>query len=161
MKCDVCKINDAVIFLQEVRGTQKKELHLCLECAKAKGIPTPNPGEKFDPEKLSLEKIISAMSEKKSCKVCGRSLDDIKRYRSVGCPACFSNFTSEIKALLKKDGEEKTYCGSFPRHVSDGRSVLQDRIILQEKLEESVAKEDFEKAAIYRDKIKELDKKDG
>ena len=57
--------------------------------------------------------------------------------------------------------EEKTYCGSFPRHVSDGRSVLQDRIILQEKLEESVAKEDFEKAAIYRDKIKELDKKDG
>ena len=26
MKCDICQINDAVVFLQEVRGNQKKEL---------------------------------------------------------------------------------------------------------------------------------------
>ena len=57
MKCDICQINDAVVFLQEVRGNQKKELHLCLECANKKGIPTPMPGEKFNPEKISLEKI--------------------------------------------------------------------------------------------------------
>lgn len=160
MKCDICKINDAVIFLQEVRGNQKKEVHLCFECAAKKGIPTPTPGESFNPEKISLEKIISAMTEKRSCKVCGRSLDDIKRYRAVGCPACYSNFTQEIKEIFAGNGELKTYCGTFPKHVSDGHSSLQDRAILQEKLAESVAREDFEKAAIYRDKIKELDKKD-
>ena len=160
MKCDICKINDAVIFLQEVRGNEKKQLHLCMECATKKGIPTPTPGETFNPEKISLEKIISAMSEKRSCKVCGRSLDDIKRYRAVGCPACYSNFNAEIKELLIGSNEEKNYSGTFPKHVSDGRSYLQDRVILQEKLAESVAREDYEKAAIYRDKIKELDKKD-
>lgn len=160
MKCDICQINEAVVFLQEVRGNQKKELHLCLECANKKGIPTPMPGEKFNPEKISLEKIISAMTEKRSCKVCGRSLDDIKRYRSVGCPGCYNEFLLEIKEILCGNGNSKSYCGSFPKHVSDGRSYLHDRVILQEKLAESVAREDFEMAAIYRDKIKELDKKD-
>lgn len=158
MKCDICKENDAVIFLKEVRFNQKTELHLCIDCARERGFAQPK--DDFDPEKISLEKIISAMSEKRSCKLCGRSLDDIQRYKAVGCPGCYSNFTKEIKIILNKNGEERNYLGSFPKHVSDGRCSLEDRINLQEKLAESVAREDYEKAAIYRDKIKELDKKD-
>ena len=158
MKCDICKENDAVIFLTEVRLNKKTEFQLCIDCAKKKGFSPLK--EDFDPEKISLEKIISSMTEKRNCKICGRSLDDIKRYKSVGCPACYTNFEPEIKELFSNNGEQKLYTGSFPKHVSDGRSILEDRAILQEKLAESVAKEDFEKAAIYRDKIKELDHKD-
>ena len=158
MKCDICNENDAVIFLKEVRGSQTKELHLCLDCARKKGL-TPS-REEFDPEKISLEKIISAMSEKRSCKICGRSLDDIKRYKSVGCPACYQNFKTELKEMINEGNEPVSYCCSYPKHLSEGRTYLEDRAFLQEKLAESVAKEDFENAAIYRDKIKELDRKD-
>ena len=160
MKCDICNINDAVIFIQEIRGTEKRNKRLCMECASKRGIPTHNLDGSINPEKLSLEKIISTMAEKRSCKVCGRSLDDIKKYKVVGCPACYSNFLPEIQEILQEGKAHKTYRGSFPKHVSDGRSSLHNRVLLQEKLEESIAKEDFEKAAIYRDKIKELDKKD-
>ena len=149
-----------LFFYKKFEEIKKKRYICVLNVLQKKGIPTPTPGESFNPEKISLEKIISAMTEKRSCKVCGRSLDDIKRYRAVGCPACYSNFSQEIKEIFAGNGELKTYCGTFPKHVSDGRSSLQDRAILQEKLAESVAREDFEKAAIYRDKIKELDKKD-
>ena len=56
MKCDICKENDAVIFLTEVRFNKKNEFHLCIDCAKKKGFSPLK--EDFDPEKISLEKII-------------------------------------------------------------------------------------------------------
>ena len=37
-------------------------------------------------------------------------------------------------------------------------SVLVDRMQLKKKLEQSVAQEEYEKAALYRDRLKALDK---
>ena len=49
-------INDAVIFIQEIRGTEKRNKRLCMECASKRGIPTHNLDGSINPEKLSLEK---------------------------------------------------------------------------------------------------------
>ena len=38
------------------------------------------------------------------------------------------------------------------------RSVLNDRVILQNKLNIAIQKEDYEKAAMYRDYLKALEK---
>ena len=46
----------------------------------------------------------------------------------------------------------------MPNRLSTFRSVLTDRIALQAKLEESIKNEDYEKAAIYRDYLKALEK---
>lgn len=46
----------------------------------------------------------------------------------------------------------------MPNYVKGFRSVLTDRILLQSKLEESIEKEDYEKAAVYRDYLKALEK---
>ena len=100
------------------------------------------------------------MSSKERPQILQLLFSDIKRYKSVGCPACYQNFKTELKEMINEGNEPVSYCGSYPKHLSEGRTYLEDRAFLQEKLAESVAKEDFENAAIYRDKIKELDRKD-
>ena len=170
MKCDICKVNDAIILLQEVRGSERQELRLCMECAAEKGIPTPNQ-EDFNPKNIPISKILGMFSNKFNpqknptsvedfilCDVCGTSLQDIKRYRTVGCPVCYTKFADDIKKVLGKNPEQ-VYSGTFPKHIADGCSLLQSRAKLQKELERYVAIEDFENAAIFRDKIKELDSK--
>ena len=36
MVCDICKKNPATIHIQEIAGNEKKNLHLCQECAQKK-----------------------------------------------------------------------------------------------------------------------------
>ena len=46
----------------------------------------------------------------------------------------------------------------MPKRLDTFRSVLTDRIALQGKLEESLKNEDYEKAAVYRDYLRALEK---
>ena len=47
----------------------------------------------------------------------------------------------------------------MPQRLSTFRSVLTDRIMLQNKLNAAVEDENYEKAAMYRDYLKALEKK--
>ena len=51
-----------------------------------------------------------------------------------------------------------TYTGSMPRRIATFRSRLTDRIDLEAKLEQSIQNEDYEKAAIYRDYLRALER---
>ena len=66
-------------------------------------------------------------------------------------------FKSEIFSILKSHGIEGTYHGGLPKKLAHFRSVLTDRMMYQEKLAEAVAVEDYEKAAVYRDRLKALE----
>ena len=46
----------------------------------------------------------------------------------------------------------------MPKRIRNFSSVLTTRVAIQGKLEESLKKEDYEKAAIYRDYLKALEK---
>ena len=80
------------------------------------------------------------------------------RSLQAGCPECYAVFKNEISDLLKKQGVTAGYTGSMPRRLAKFKSVLTDRIQIQAKLEESLKKEDYEKAAVYRDYLKALEK---
>ena len=51
-----------------------------------------------------------------------------------------------------------TYTGSFPKRLSGFRNALTDRNDLQAKLDEAVREENYEKAAVYRDYLRALEK---
>ena len=46
----------------------------------------------------------------------------------------------------------------MPARLSTIHSVLNDRVILQNKLNDALSREDYEKAAMYRDYLKALEK---
>ncbi len=162
MICNICGAQDAVFFIEQVGSTFRKKISLCFECAKKYGVSQ-------DPKNLeksvdSLFKSINFTAEKKDfdenklCPVCGTSLKMIRSTFRTGCSECYSIFKNDILQIQKSYGITEKYTGSMPRRLSSFKSVLTDRIVLQSKLEESVKNEDYEKAALYRDCLKALEK---
>jgi protein arginine kinase activator len=159
MKCDVCKKREAVIFLQQVTSESRKEIHLCFECARERGLYAD--GEKLE---LSFPALLAELvpqkilaQTEKNCPVCGTALSRVTRDHSLGCPECYTFFAAEIKDIQKKQGIEGAWTGTLPVRLGKQKSTLGDRITLQSKLEESLAHEDYEKAAIYRDRLRLLE----
>lgn len=159
MKCDICHENNAVIFVRQVTNSSTKELYLCADCAEKKGITENTSNEKFSLGGL-LGNIISNQNDEKNkvCSVCGRKFLHIQKEKTVGCAECYNVFSNEIKDILKGMGVTKKYSGDLPNRLPHFKSSLTDRAMLQEKLQKAIQEENYEKAAVYRDKLKMLDK---
>lgn len=161
MKCDICHEKQAVIFVRQMTGQTSLELHLCADCARERGFSATD--SKLE---LSLSGLLSGIvdnqsllnSKNRACPVCGKSLKDIIDNKKAGCPECYINFTKEIMAQLKLDGIESSYTGSLPQQLAHFKSSLTDRMLLQSKLEKAIHEEDYEKAAVYRDRLRVLEK---
>lgn len=134
MLCDICKMREAVMFIQQVSVQKTVELHVCAECAKQR-------------------QVISS----KVCYSCGYKLEDIINKGMVGCPECYAAFKEEIRQFIVTRGGDLPYTGSMPKKLLHFRSVVTDRILIQTKLQKAVENEDFEKAAMYRDFLKALE----
>ena len=158
MLCEMCASKEANVAVELNENKQIKKLYLCHDCADRIGLIP----EQDKIRKLILQKIKENNDSdgdfSRLCPVCGTSLKSIKTAFCAGCPECYHVFYSEIKEILNKKGLSLSYSGKMPNHVKGFRSVLTDRILLQSKLEESIEKEDYEKAAVYRDYLKALEK---
>lgn len=92
----------------------------------------------------------------KVCSVCGTSYDEIIKSQNIGCPECYYTFQEEFKDTLKHHGISGNYKGSLPKRLKGYKSTLVSRVDMQLKLEEAIEKEEYEKAALYRDYLRVL-----
>lgn len=162
MLCDFCKEREAVIFLEQMSGSgQKRKINMCAECAIDRGISS-------DPRSIEasigdLFKELANLSRKaqresrRMCPVCGLSVGEIRKKGIVGCPECYAIFKEDIRKYIMGKGIKGVYTGSMPERLSNMRSVLNDRIVLQDKLSQAIEKEEYEKAAMYRDYLRALE----
>lgn len=97
----------------------------------------------------------------KICSVCGCSFDQIAKSQTIGCSECYYTFADEFRETLEQFGIKPGYKGSLPKRLKGYRSVLVDRMTMQIKLEEAIAAEEYEKAALYRDYLKVLNQNTG
>jgi len=93
------------------------------------------------------------------CPVCGSTFKDIVKNQLIGCPECYYVFQEEIRRNYKSFGIKQPYQGSLPKHVKGFDSALVTRVEVQLKLDEAVEREEYEKAAFYRDYLKVIDSK--
>lgn len=163
MVCDFCHEREAVIYMEQAAADgQRRKIHICLECALERGI-SPDP-KSIESSIGSLFKELAEISKKiaedgsKCCPVCGTSLGEIKKNGTAGCPECYAIFKNDIRKILENNGVKELFKGTMPSRLSTVRSVLTDRIILQNRLNSALEKEDYEKAAMYRDYLKILEK---
>ena len=89
--------------------------------------------------------------------MCGTKLGDIRKTGKTGCPECYAIFKNEIRKSLENNGVKGVFKGTMPARLSTVHSVLNDRVILQNKLNDAIEREDYEKAAMYRDYLKALE----
>ena len=165
MKCDMCKDREAAIHIQQIIGEETIDLHLCEQCAHEKGISSSN-----DKIELSLSELLTgligsrdAKSEdaEKKCNTCGLLFRDFRREGFLGCPECYQSFREELVSLLRKMGGSPRHTGKIPNKLNRYKTYLFDRELLKKELEDAVREEEYEHAALLRDRIRELDDDSG
>ena len=164
MICQLCSENKAEIFIEAESVFKKKKVGICKDCAHRYGIDSQQKSPEFKSkiEKLFLdvEKKLRLTDEdsKKICPLCSTSLFEIKNNSVLGCPNCYSFFKDEIKLLIQKNANDAAYSGTAPENSKNQEDFLLNRMQIEQKLNESIQKEEYEKAAVYRDYLNDLDK---
>ena len=163
MLCDMCHKNEAIIYVEQTNRLGTKKVNLCRDCAVSCGISPES--QEIDRQIGSLfQQILRDRREKllkddRACPVCGRLRSEIVLTGRLGCPECYAIFKSEALEYLKSKKVQGPYTGTMPKRLANFRSALTDRVIVREKLEDAVRREDYEKAAFYRDYLKAIEKK--
>jgi protein arginine kinase activator len=162
-KCELCGKNDAVIHVQQIMGSEVIDLHICSACAGEKGISLEQ--DNFD---LSISELLNGLLnitsevksdiEKKVCTRCGLTYKEFKKDGKLGCPECARTFRTEIYAILESITGSHQHVGRYPSKLTEYKLILIDKEKIKQKLQDAIKKEDYEAAAVLRDKIHELEK---
>jgi protein arginine kinase activator len=166
MICGKCSKNHATVHVTEVSNGSKKEAHLCEECARSVGV-----GVKFT---FSVSDILGNLVEPPKasrtqeavlprCPECGITYAEFKSKTRLGCANDYEVFKAGLVPLLEKIHNNATqHIGKAPHTVESVIRKETELMRLKRELEGVVRSEDFEKAAVIRDRIKiletELDK---
>jgi len=159
LECSECK-NPITVHYSEIVGGKCTNTGMCDTCPqlqkKLKGIPFE---EHESPTKEGTGLV---------CGECGTTLAEVKVSHNVGCSNCYSVFgdvlINELIAahalfpgIVKQRKAVPMHVGRAPGETQEISPSLK-LIALNEALEETLKKEDYEQAAMLRDQINELTK---
>jgi len=165
MKCDVCHVREASVHLTEVINDQVSKLHLCEQCARTKGEEMQS---NFGLTDLiaSLMDFSPSVSDREvqkdtggKCRVCGMTYYDFQKTGQLGCGKCYETFRKDLSGLLRKIHGSDRHVGKMPFM---GEKALKDQEELQRlkaEMDRLIRAEEFEKAVILRDRIREVEQK--
>ncbi|MBQ9279519.1 MAG: UvrB/UvrC motif-containing protein [Clostridia bacterium] len=173
MKCQNCGENEANVRYTQIINGKKEEIFVCDKCASQL---------KLDMNfKFGFDDVFSSffgepaffkpleISDGLVCDVCGTKYDDFASTGMLGCENCYRVFSRRLDNVLKKlhgnnrhieEGERQVPMSSEISASKEKKKSLEEVIAeLKEKLASCIKSEDYEQAAIIRDKIKKLEKK--
>ena len=184
MLCELCKIREANIQYTEVINGVKTEHHFCAQCAKEMDFgPYAAIFDSEFPLGKLLSGLLGVGQEHKEqkahqvvCPTCRTTYEEFIKNSRFGCPDCYGVFDLLISENIKQLQGSDTHKGKRPRYhlgqngtfsveslAKGGEEGLQGEMDVKEKLRildarlhEAIAREEYEAAARYRDRIREL-----
>lgn len=178
MLCEQCRMREASIVIREVVNGNVTEHNLCSECASQSEIggilmDAGNPFARMLSGILGISS--SGQNEEETdasgltCPTCQMTYAEFVKNSRFGCADCYNTFCLLINNSIKKLQGNNSHTGKKPRFSGD-KKIHADMVAdarrkqsLQEQLEiylakqkEAVRDEDYEKAAYYRDEIRQL-----
>ena len=174
MLCQSCKKKEATFHYTSNENGAITELHLCRDCAQKNGyldesLKNFNPFNFFDNSENMFGELLSgmfgdnergALKESAVCPFCGMRFNEFIHNGKAGCAKCYATFKDAIAPTIKKLHGNTKHTGRFPAGRAIHKTKEDKRAELEALLKAAIEKQEYEKAAEYRDKIKELDKKD-
>lgn len=155
MLCDNCGKKQATVRYEENINGEKKVVNLCKECSNKLGILNMNFMDNMfmsffdEPVSIGID-----TAKEKICPKCGYSFSDYANTGLLGCHACYDTFKEKLEPVLHKlHGKTCHVMSKEDKNIIKPNNKLEE---LQEKLKMSIEKEEYEKAAIFRDEIKKL-----
>jgi len=166
LACQACKQHPATVHLTDISPDgEKREFHLCEDCAQKEGI-TPKP---HGPVPVS-ELLAGLMTNKASiqqlaelkCPDCGTTFVEFRNNGLLGCPSDYDAFEKALIMLVERAHEGASHhIGKVPRRLAAPRAADNDLIKLKHELTRAVDDENYEEAAKLRDKISLLEPQHG
>lgn len=166
MLCQNCNQKPASIHITQITNGEKKEMHLCEQCSVLQD--TYNISFNF-PSFIANFLDLGDYSQQSSeinentnnlcvCPACGMDYDTFKKYGKFGCRVCYHTFRSHINPMIKKLHGKDQHIGKLVKHGGENLRLERELAELNAKLTKAVELEEYEDAAIYRDKIKAIKK---
>ena len=165
MKCQSCGKKEATVRYMENINGKKQEMHFCVDCSKKLGFV--DFSSMFSPIFTNIPNLLEEVYfDEQKCSVCGYTFDDYTNTGMFGCPKCYDTFSKRLDEIfLKLQGKNRHVKLSEKKsHIKKETKIdeyilsKEDEILkLKNKLKELVEKEEYEKAAIIRDKIRDLE----
>ncbi len=165
MQCEDCGQGDASVHFTEIINGEKREMHLCEECARRKSIPLQKAISLSDLLQNLLSQVGGGKAEEElasvACPVCGISYAEFREAGRFGCPNDYQVFRGSLKELLGKIQHDVRHVGKVPPAGGDGMRRQNELIGLRRELERAVQREEYEEAAELRDRIASISRSTG
>jgi protein arginine kinase activator len=168
MICEVCRKNAATVHVTKVVNNVRTELHLCQQCAKERGelqvLSTPS---------FAFSNVLTGLLQGGSghgvhlgipagagrkCRTCGLDYSEFTNSGFLGCSDCYSEFAPMLDPLIRRIHGHTRHTGKAPRRAGKAVRFRREIDALRRRLQQFVETEEYEKAAVVRDTIRELEK---
>lgn len=164
MLCQNCQQREANVQITKTVNGETQKLYLCDQCAqKAQDVNFVfHPGIIPDFLQALFGFTPATQSPKEeACPQCGRTFSQITQAGKLGCSACYQKFEPQLEPLLRRIHGGGQHVGKIP--TRQGASIRNKVEIqkLKETLQQLIRNEEFEKAAVVRDQIRQLEQEMG
>ncbi len=167
MICDKCGEKEANVHLTKIVNGEKNEIYLCENCASQSNEFSFGTDHNFTFQNLLAGILSPAINNESSqnnllnnkvvCNKCNSSYQEFSQKGLFGCAECYDIFENKLESLMKRIHGNTEHSGKVPQRRG-GRLKLKRKINdLRDQMQEAIAMENFEKAAILRDQIHEID----
>jgi protein arginine kinase activator len=169
--CQECKQRPATMHFTKIINGEKTEFHLCEQCAQEHSdmfMFYGNDDFSFNNLLAGLLNFPSSMKEMTSsafqsadilqCETCKMTYHQFTKIGRFGCSNCYRTFARYLPPILKRlHSGNTTHAGKIPKRKGGILHLRKQIAMLKQKLQELVAREEFEKAAEVRDQIRSLE----
>lgn len=162
MLCEECNQNPASVVITVMSGNGTTTRHLCKSCMeKMESSFAKGELSSFLSSILSLLSHEPKQEESLTCDQCGLTYSEFLRSGKLGCTHCYTAFAEQLKPMLLRVHGRNQHAGRVPENRKHERELEQCISQLKSRMDDAVAREDFEQAATLRDEIRVLtDQKD-
>lgn len=169
MLCEQCKQAPATVHITQVVNDAKREMHLCEQCA---AQVTGDMGLTWST--FSFNKLLGGLLEPEGvsglaaaspagagrCPNCGLTFADFRRLGHLGCSQCHVTFGRQLEPVLRRIHGSATHAGKVPARQAGQLRAQRELERLRQELNEAIVKEEYERAAELRDRIRMLEKQE-
>ncbi|MEA4973941.1 MAG: UvrB/UvrC motif-containing protein [Candidatus Metalachnospira sp.] len=164
MLCEKCHKREATVHTVQVINGEKIEHYYCEECAKLYDFENPISFQDIFQSLLNYglgskqeEHSNTYRSSTVKCPNCGMTYEELRRSGKFGCSSCYAAFEPYITGSLKSIHGDNTHKGKAPKRNGGPLIKKHELDELRRKLAEAIANEEYEEAAVLRDRIKSLE----
>lgn len=160
MLCQLCKQREATVHFTRIVNQQKVEMYVCKQCARENNEIKLNIHNLlsgimgFEPDKGVHDTPTVTIK----CEACGMTSEEFNKTGMLGCTQCYNAFGESIHTMLKRIHGNVKHHGKVPSNMTVKIQEEKNLLQLKEELEQCIQDENYEQAAVIRDKIKKLEK---